>query len=153
KWNGGRRHCLHQHRLNSERPELFLEMVGIPDKGALGAHGVGELDLRTIPDVRLDLLPTSIFGVDFFARSADGQEARQGVEFGDGLLQFSNDALLLSFRLNALSDVAAVDDDAANVGMIQQIVSDDFQRDPGAVGMASAVLDGIPSAGNLPEFA
>jgi len=113
---------------------------------------VGELDLRAIADVRLDLLPAAIFGVNFFARSTDGQEASQGIEAGDSLLQFGNDAFLLGFGLHALGDVAAVYDHATNVGMIQQVVSDDFQRDPGTVGMAGAVLDGIASAGILPEF-
>jgi hypothetical protein len=69
---------------------------------------VGELDLRAIANVRLDLLPAAIFGVNFFARSTDGQEARQGIQFGDSFLQFGNDTFFLGFGLYALGNVAAV---------------------------------------------
>src|SRR5260370_3911731 len=100
-WNAGRSRRL---LLNSDPRRLFLIVVGIPDHGALRAHGVGELDLGAIANVRLDLLPTAIFGVDFFARSTDGQKTCQGIEFRDSLLQFRNDSFALSFRLHALGN-------------------------------------------------
>src|SRR5439155_16822469 len=49
-------------------------MVGIPKCGALWAHGMGKLDLGAIANVGFDLLPTPVFGTDFFAGSADGQD-------------------------------------------------------------------------------
>src|SRR5580693_5831222 len=130
----------------------LLAVVGVPEAGALGTHAVGKFDLGALTDVGLNLLPLPVLVVNFLAGSADGQKPGEGVHLGDGFLQIGNELLASRFVMLALTDVAAVDDHAANDGVVQQIVSDNFQRDPGAVGVAGAVLDGIPCAGILPEF-
>src|SRR5713226_5061187 len=143
------RHC--RRRVNSDSRRLSLVEVRIPDLGAFRAHGMGELHLRAIPDVGLDLLPVAGF-LNFLARGADGENAGQSLHIGESLLQIGDHLILPGFFLRALADVAAVDDHATNGRMIQHIVGHDFERDPRAVGVLGAVLDGTSRAGTLPEF-
>ena len=97
------------------------------------------------------MLPVSGF-LNFLARSTDGENAGQSLHIGKSLLQLGDHLILPSFFLFALADVATIDDDAANDGMIQQIVGHNFERNPRAIGVLGAVLDGTSRAVVLPEF-
>src|SRR6266852_5654704 len=150
KLSAALRRC--QRRVNSDLRPLTLGVLRIPELGAFGAHGVRELDLRVIADVRLDLLPVA--GVlNFLARGADRENARQSLHIGESLLQLGDYLIFPGFFLLALADVAAVDDHASDGGMIQQIVSHNFERDPRAIGVLGAILDGTSRARIIPEFA
>src|SRR6266852_2275039 len=147
--SGALRRC---HRRVSSDPRLTLGVLRIPKLGAFGAHGVRELDLGAIADVGLDLLPVAGF-LNFLARGADRENARQSLHIGESLLQLGDYLIFPGFFLLALADVAAVDDHASDGGMIQQIVSHNFERDPRAIGVLGAILDGTSRARILPEFA
>src|SRR5216683_679491 len=139
-------------RVNSDPWRLTLGVLRIPKLGALGAHGVRELDLGTIADVDLDLLPVVGF-LNFLARGADRENARQSLHIGESLLQLRDHLIFPGFFLLALADVSSIDDHAANRRMIQQIVSHNFERNPRAIGVLGAVLDGASRARIIPEFA
>ena len=114
---------------NADPSPLAALELRIPESGAFGAHGVGELELRTIPNVGLDLLPL-IALLNSFARSADGENTGQSFYVGEGLLQLGDQLILTVFLVFATIDVAAVDDHALDDGMIQKIVGNDFERNP-----------------------
>src|SRR5258708_35800890 len=139
-------------RVNSDPWRLTLGVLRMPELGAFGAHGVRELELGAIADVGLDLLPVAGF-LNFLARGADRENARQGLHIGESLLQFGDHLIFPGFFLFALADVAAIDDHSADGGMIQQIVRHNFKRDPRAVGVLGPILDGTSRARILPEFA
>src|SRR6267154_6209954 len=99
-------------RVNSDPRRLTLGVLRIPELGAFGAHGVRELDLGAIADVGLDLLPVAGF-LNFLARGADRENARQSLHIGESLLQLGDHLIFPGSSLLALADVAAVDDHSA----------------------------------------
>src|SRR5690348_15985230 len=131
---------------------LLLALLREPQLRAFRAHAVGKLDLRALTDVQLDLLPVPVLTLNFLAGSANRQNARQSVCAGERLLQFPDQLVFYGLVAFSVADVAAIDDHALNFRMIQKIVRNDFDGDPGAVGVAGAILDRIARPGGLPEF-
>jgi len=115
-------------RLKVAEAGLFHQ-VGVPEFGALGAHAVGKFDLEAVADIGFDLLPVPGGLVDFLAGSADGQMfgGSDSVCRDGGVLQLRWGLRAFEFSRIAGGDVAAVDDHAADVGVVEQIVGNDFQ--------------------------
>ena len=134
------------------RCQLLAGVVGKPEAGALGAHAVGKFNLGTVADVHLDLLPVAAFVLNFLAGSTDGQDAAERIHTCECLLKLRDQLVFSGFFVLAVADVAAVDDHAADDGVVEQIVGDDFERNPGAVSVTSTILEGTPRAGSLYKF-
>jgi hypothetical protein len=81
------------------------ELAGIPEADAFRAHAVGKFDLGAVADVDLDLLPAPDFILNFLARSANGQNACQRIQTGEGLLEFCDQLVFAGFFVLALADV------------------------------------------------
>src|SRR5260370_7721042 len=129
KSSGALRRC--HRRVNSD-PRLTLRVLRIPKLGAFAAHGVRELDLRAIADVRLDLLPVAGF-LNFLARGADRENTRQSLHIGQSLLQLGDHLILAGFFLFALADVASIDDHAAAAAMIPALARHNSDTTPPSV--------------------
>ncbi len=59
---------------------------------------MGEVSLRAVADVTLDRDPFTAFIANFLARGADGQNAGEGFDLGQGIGQFRDQVLAFGLR-------------------------------------------------------
>jgi hypothetical protein len=76
---------------------LFV-VLGIEAPGTFRTDPVGEVSLRAVADVTLDRDPFTAFIANFFARGADGRNAGEGFDLGQGIGQFRDQVLAFGLR-------------------------------------------------------
>lgn len=100
-----------------EDSEAFFVPVdfGVVLAGAGGAKAVGEFGVGVLVNVNLNLLPEAGVVPDAFAMGADGEDAAEGLDFGEGLFeaQAGFDFVGEGEKLAALPAVEFAGDDGA----------------------------------------
>src|SRR5216684_4670439 len=77
---------------------LALVIVRVQLLGALRTEPVGELRVRVGADVSFQLIPVPVIIADLLARRTDGQQAAQGLDVGQSVLQLPNQHVPLFLR-------------------------------------------------------